>query len=206
MTLELLDTLIHWLGGFLAYTALALVFLGIWSGTRRQAGRTTGTMGAYLRSPLFYLVTSLVYFGLCWLAWVPLPLSFLSPPHPLLLALGALLYFPGMSLVIWSRLALGSSYFVSTGLGAQLFSGHQLVTRGPYALVRHPMYLGIFLAACGSLFIYHTWTTLFFVIFAPFLTFRARREEIVLAAEFGADWHAYTRRVPPFFPWPSRRH
>jgi protein-S-isoprenylcysteine O-methyltransferase Ste14 len=105
-----------------------------------------------------------------------------------------------MGLVVWGRLALAENYFVSTGMGAQLFAGHELVTSGPYAIVRHPMYTGLALAALGSLLLFTTWTTLFFAIFAPLVTIRARREEMALSAEFGETWQAYCRRVPAFFP------
>jgi protein-S-isoprenylcysteine O-methyltransferase Ste14 len=123
-----------------------------------------------------------------------------------MLALGCLLYFPGMSLILWGRLVLAKNYFVSTGLGAQLFTEHQLVTNGPFAIVRHPMYTGLFLAALGSLLIYSTWTTLLFAFFAPFIYFRARREEAVLAVEFGEQWQQYCCRVPAFFPHLKGRH
>jgi Cu+-exporting ATPase len=79
-------------------------------------------------------------------------------------------------------------------------AGHQLVTQGPFAIVRHPMYSGIMLAALGSLLIYSTWTTLLFVCFAPLTIIRARREEAALAAEFGEQWQAYCKRVPAFVP------
>jgi len=113
---------------------------------------------------------------------------------------GALLYLPGLALVLWGRLALGRNYFVSTGLGAQLFADQQLVTGGPYAFVRHPMYVGLALAAWGALLIYFTWTTVYFAVFAPLLFLRARREEQALAAEFGEQWQAYCKRVPAFWP------
>ena len=117
-----------------------------------------------------------------------------------MLIVGSLLYFPGMAFVLAGRLTLGKNYFVSTGLGAQLFAGHRLITGGPYALVRHPMYTGVFLAAIGSLLMYFTWTTLFFTCFAPLTLLRAWREEKVLAAEFGEQWQEYRRRVPMFIP------
>ncbi len=105
-----------------------------------------------------------------------------------------------MVLVLWGRLALGKNYFVSTGFGAQLFAEHQLVTTGPFAIVRHPMYLGLTLAAWGGLLIYATWTTLLFALFAPLTAVRARREETILALAFGEQWREYCQRVPAFVP------
>jgi len=153
-----------------------------------------------MRSPWFYLITSLIYFGICYLCWIPLPPLIFSPLRPWMATLGALLYFPGMGFVLWGRLALGNHYFVSTGFGAQVFAGQRLVTGGPYAIVRHPMYTGLMLAALGSVLLYATWTTVLFAIFAPFITRRAQREEVVLSAEFGGEWREYCRRVPKFFP------
>jgi len=66
--------------------------------------------------------------------------------------------------------------------------------------VRHPMYAGLIAAAVGSLLLYLTWTALAFAIFAPFVMLRARREELVLSAEFGEAWQDYCRRVPAFLP------
>jgi len=91
-------------------------------------------------------------------------------------------------------------YFVSTSFGAQLYADHKLVTNGPFAIVRHPMYVGLILAALGSLLIYLTWTTLAFVVFVPFVLLRARREEQVLAVEFGPEWQQYCKNVPAFLP------
>jgi protein-S-isoprenylcysteine O-methyltransferase Ste14 len=195
-----IETLIRLLGGLLAYTTLVLIFYGLWRGTQRHEGRTSGRTAAWLRSPLFYLVTSAIFFGLSYLCWIPLPLKVSPAIRPWLLAIGTLLYFPGILVVLWGRLALGKNYFVSTGFGAQLFAGHQLVTSGPFAIVRHPMYAGLIVAAVGSLLIYYTWTTLLFAGFAPFLCFRARREEATLAAEFGNQWRDYCKFVPPFIP------
>ena len=200
MNLELVESIIRWLGGLLAYATLGVILYGIWRGTRRQAGRITGQMGSFLRSPWFYLFTSALYFGICYLGWVPLPLTVPLQAHIAVLVIGSLLYFPGMGLALWGLLALGRNYFVSTGLGAQLFINQSLVTNGPFAIVRHPMYAGLILAASGSLLIYHTWTTLLFACFAPALFFRARREEAALVAEFGEEWQEYCKCVPAFLP------
>jgi protein-S-isoprenylcysteine O-methyltransferase Ste14 len=200
MTFGLIDTTLHWMGGLLAYTTLGIVLYGIWRGTQRQAGHTIGRTVSWLRSPWFYIFSVLLFIGISFIGWVTLPLSISTKSQAWMLALGSLLYFPGMSFVLWGRLELGKNYFVSTSLGAQLFAGHQLVTSGPFAIVRHPMYTGLILSAVGSLLMYPTWTTLLFVCFAPLISVRARREETALAAEFGEQWREYCRRVPAFIP------
>jgi protein-S-isoprenylcysteine O-methyltransferase Ste14 len=195
-----LESVIRWMGGLLAFSTLAFLLYSIWRGTLRPAGRTTGRNAAWLRSPVFYLAASALFFWVSWLGWIPLPVSFSPPTRMIMLAVGVFLYFPGLAFVLWGRLALGKNYFVSTGMGAQLFADQQLVTSGPYALVRHPMYAGLALAAWVALLIYFTWTTVYFAVFSPMLFLRARREEQALAAEFGEQWHAYCQRVPPFLP------
>ena len=198
--LKVLETIIQWMGGLLAYFTLGIILFGIWCGTQRQAGLTTGLSGTWLRSPWFYLASSALFFGICYFAWIPLPLMVSPPIRAGILVAGSLLYFPGMIFALWGRLSLGKDYFVSTGFGAQLFAGHQLVTSGPFAIVRHPMYTGIFLAGLGSLLIYSTWTTLLFAFFAPLLSVRARREESALSIEFGQQWKEYCQHVPRFIP------
>lgn len=198
--IEALDAILRGAGGILAYGILLIIFYGIWRGTRRQVGRVSGRAGGWLRSLFFYVPVSLIFFGLSAWAWKPLPIDISNTARIWFLIIGSVLFFPGLGFVLWGRLELGKDYFVSTGMGAQLFQGQRLVTTGPFAIVRHPMYLGLIVTAMGSLLLYHTWTTLAFAIFAPFTLLRARREELALAAEFGEEWREYTRQVPAFFP------
>lgn len=194
------ETIIHALGGTLAWVTLGVILFGIWKGSRRQVGTMSGRFPLLLRSAVFYVLASAIFLSLAFLGWKPLPWKFSPIWHVVLLAVGCVLYFPGMGLVLWGRLALGRNYYVSTGLGAQLFTDQILVVTGPYAIMRHPMYFGLMLASVGGLLIYATWTTAYFAVFAPFLVFRMRREEQALAAEFGSQWQEFSRRVPPLFP------
>ena len=195
-----IETTIQWLGGLFALFILVLLLFGVWRGMSRPVGRTVGPKGSWLHSPVLYFVASAIFFGIAWLGWIPLPGNFSPMTRTVLLMTGALLYFPGLALVLWGRLALGKNYFVSTGLGAQLFKGQQLVTTGPYAIVRHPMYLGLMLAALGSLLVYMTWTTVYFACVSPLILLRSRREEEALAAEFGEQWRVYCKHVKAFLP------
>lgn len=192
--------LLQTLGGLLAYFTLAVLLWGIWRGARQAPGRTHGRLPAWRQSGWFYLAGTLAFLGLSALGWIPLPFH----PDPSLpgglFILGCLLYFPGVGLVLWGRLALGRNYYVSTSQGALLLAGQTLVTRGPYALVRHPMYSGLVLAGLGSVLVYATWTALCFALFAPAVLLRARHEEAALQAEFGAQWQAYCQHVPAFLP------
>ena len=199
-----LESTIGWLGGLFVLVTFAIIFYGIGRGIRRPAGRTHGQVEGILRSPLFYFLSSGIFIALSILGWISLPWRFSPQARIWMLAIGSLLFFPGVGLALWGRLALGRNYFVSTGLGAQVFAGQQLVTHGPYAIIRHPMYVGLILAAMGSLLIYVTWTTLVFACLAPLVLLRAVREEAVLAEEFGTQWQSYRRRVPALLPWTKK--
>ena len=183
--------------GILALTVLAFLLGSILRAAKRPAGAGVGTQLNWLHSPLFYIAASVFFFGLCIVLWIPLPAL---PGADAIAVLGALLCFPGLAFVLWGRLGLGNMYFVSTGFGAQLFAGHRLITRGPYRIVRHPMYFGLLLAGIGGLLLYQTWTGVVFVACGLGVIRRAFREEEVLAMEFGAEWTEYCRRVPMLFP------
>ncbi len=191
-----------WLGRIGGLAGLATLALAIWHMLRsvgRPAGRQTGAGARFLRVPFLALGTLLFVAAMAWL-WRPLPLALPAAVRLATLALGALLYFPALGLYLWGLLTLGAMFAPSTGFGVRLHAGHRLITAGPYALVRHPMYLAVITAGIGGLLLYRTWAMLLFAIAMFGLTVRARREEEALAAEFGAAWEAYCRHVPAWLP------
>ena len=125
-----------------------------------------------------------------WL-WIPLPVRLEDGVR----FLGALVYFVGLALYLWGRFALGRMFAASTGDAAHLPYQPKLITHGPYAWMRHPMYLAVFLVATGGLLLFQTWSLVFLLATAAALPRRAEREERLLAAEFGGDWATYARRV-----------
>jgi protein-S-isoprenylcysteine O-methyltransferase Ste14 len=78
----------------------------------------------------------------------------------------------------------------------------KLATEGPYALVRHPQYTGIFLAIFGEGVVH--WPTVFSLSAFPIIvlayTLLARKEERQMIEKFGEQYREYRRRVPMFFP------
>lgn len=190
---------VKWIGAAAAIVFLSAALWGIWRGLRRPPGRTTGRARKVLRIP-FYLLVGVVYFGLCFILWRPLPLTLSATARSVMLALGALLYFPGLALWLWGWRTLGDMFNVSSGFGVQLYADQRLIRHGPFAMVRHPMYLGVLIAALGAILIYRTWTPVFVALNFWGLIYRARREEQTLAAEFGEQWEVYCRSVPAWIP------
>ena len=205
MRLDIIESGVRWTGAAAALVCLIAALAGIARGQRRPRGRATGLACKVLRLPAYFLI-GVVFFGPCFLLWRPLPLALTASTRIVALALGALLYFPGLALYLWARLTLGEMYNVSSSVGAQLYADHRLVTHGPFAFARHPMYLGIILASVGGILVYRTWTLLFITVTFLGLVLRARREEQALAAEFGQQWEEYGQRAPGWVPHILRRH
>lgn len=77
----------------------------------------------------------------------------------------------------------------------------ELITRGPYALMKHPIYTSVALLVLPWLgFLLNTWlgVAVGVVLYVASRRF-ARDEEAALAKTFGVRWHTYTRRV--LLPW-----
>ena len=196
--LDTVEQWVRWIGAADTLVTLAVVLLGLARSLARPRGRAVGRANQMLRLPTYTLI-SIGYFGLWYVLWKPIPIALSPAVRIVALTLGALLLFPGLGLVLWGRLVLGKMYNVSSALGAQLYADQQLITHGPYAIVRNPMYIGIIAATLGGLLIYRTWSLVFALTFFG-LVIRARREEQVLAAEFGQQWADYCQQVPGWIP------
>jgi protein-S-isoprenylcysteine O-methyltransferase Ste14 len=80
--------------------------------------------------------------------------------------------------------------------------GHQLVTSGPYSVVRHPLYFAFQLLFFGSFLIAPTLGFMIQVIL-NFLAhdFRCRVEEQILIKAFGNAYKQYKQRTQRLLPW-----
>jgi protein-S-isoprenylcysteine O-methyltransferase Ste14 len=85
-----------------------------------------------------------------------------------------------------------------------LDKGARVCDTGPYALSRHPLYLGTLLIALGYAKLWMSWpaTAAFVGALGIIEIWRAMLEEVRLADRFGDFYEAYRRRVPAFFPTP----
>jgi protein-S-isoprenylcysteine O-methyltransferase Ste14 len=110
----------------------------------------------------------------------------------ILLSAGAVL------LVGWALRVLGKQW----SLAARLLEDHRLITGGPYAWVRHPIYVGFLVlllasgAAVSSLAVIGGATALY----VAGTLVRTSREDRLLRASFGNEYESYARRVPALVP------
>jgi protein-S-isoprenylcysteine O-methyltransferase Ste14 len=121
--------------------------------------------------------------------------------HPLAAAAGVVLAGAGLVLHLRARRTLGARW--SSAVRVQ--PGHQVVTSGPYAVVRHPLYLGVLLLAAGTVLAHPSTATLCIAGgLALGIGLKIPAEERSLRAHCGDAWRRYAAAVPALLPRPSR--
>jgi protein-S-isoprenylcysteine O-methyltransferase Ste14 len=143
-------------------------------------------MGVFLGA---WLALYAVDFG-----WVEM----LSVPFPSWLRwAGFVLGLVSLGFWTWAQLALGRQWSPQL----QLRERHRLVTTGPYARIRHPLYTAMFGYSAGLALVTANWVFLAFALLAIVATtVRVPKEEKMMIDEFGEDYEAYMRRSGRFFP------
>lgn len=113
--------------------------------------------------------------------------------------IGLLLSTCGTIFRIWCIKTLGK-YFTAI---VQTQQNQQIITIGPYSIVRHPSYLGAYLAITGSAVFLHTLPGFIFsaVIMLAAYCYRIKVEETTLVNEFGSTYTTYQQHTKKLFPF-----
>lgn len=134
------------------------------------------------------------------LIWIGLAVraltSGLDPKFSVQVLIGIFLHVLAIGLMFWA-FAVHQSWNIQP----RLEPDHQLCTIGPYALVRHPIYVAFDLLGLGAAI----WVPSALVILGAVLLvvggdLRARTEEALLTETFGDHYRNYMRRVPRAIP------
>ncbi len=139
----------------------------------------------------FYLLGPGKWFGHTWLRE-----NFVA--HTNLVGLIALaIGILGVLLAVWARLTLGRNW----SLSVQLKNDHQLVTRGPYSQIRHPIYTGILLIFIGNVLMVGDYRG-FFALAIVFFSFwyKLKKEENWMLENFGEAYRNYYSKTAALFP------
>jgi len=126
----------------------------------------------------------------------------LARPHPVLFGIGFFFVLAGEALRLW-------------GCG-HLVKNQDVIMSGPFAYVKHPLYVGTFLIVTGfilqasnpnahSRYLLYVGLPLFFAIFfLYYMPYKVQVEGDRLRRRFGEKFDEYDKNVPNFFPRFSR--
>jgi protein-S-isoprenylcysteine O-methyltransferase Ste14 len=119
-------------------------------------------------------------------------------PHTLGAAIVAdVLVFAGFAFAVWARIVLGGNWSARVSLKED----HELIQRGPYRLVRHPIYSGLLLMILGTAVLAGQVSGFLALLFC-FCGFwiKLRQEEILLSKRLPgySEYKAHTKALVPF--------
>jgi protein-S-isoprenylcysteine O-methyltransferase Ste14 len=103
----------------------------------------------------------------------------------------------GIGFAIWARVYLGRNWSPRPAVKEH----HELVTTGPYAYVRHPIYTGIMLATLGSALIGTIFGIVMFIVVSIVFALRISKEEKLMLELFPRQYPEYQKRTKRLVPF-----
>ena len=172
-----------------------LVYWRIRAGHTKATQRLEPAATSIVRTLAFLLVVVLLS-----TAFIPLPWLYrqLWPSSIWSFWIGAAVTVAGLLFAVWARQHLASNW----SSAVTIKQGHELITSGPYTLVRHPIYTGIlagFLGtaiAMGQVRGFIGFVVIFIVLWA-----KLRMEEQWMRSEFGETYATYAQHTTALVPY-----
>jgi protein-S-isoprenylcysteine O-methyltransferase Ste14 len=121
----------------------------------------------------------------------------LAVHSPVVGAIGAVVFAAGIATAVWARVVLGRDW----GMPMTQKAEPELVTSGPYRLVRHPIYTGLLAALLGTALVTNLLGLAIVAVFLACFYYCASVEEGNLTAAFPTAYPAYrstTKMLIPF--------
>ncbi|MBV9772133.1 MAG: isoprenylcysteine carboxylmethyltransferase family protein [Bryobacterales bacterium] len=175
---------------------IALVAIWVLSAIRSKRTARSQSGGSRL------LQGGLTALGYLALFYRSIPLGVLDrrfvPGSALIEWIGFAIALAGAVAAVWARFALGRNWSATITLKQE----HELVRRGPYALVRHPIYSGLLLTMSGTAIFFGTFRGLLAVALAfAGWWLKSRMEEAFMLQQFGQQYREYQSEVKALIPF-----
>ncbi len=127
-------------------------------------------------------------------AWLARPIFVAGPTLLLICVVVTVL---GLLFAVWARLTLGANWSGTVTIK----TNHQLIRRGPYRWIRHPIYTGMLTALLAVAITQGLLSGVVGLAFIFSALYRkARREESFLSQEFGEGFVEHRARTGMFLP------
>lgn len=180
--------------------ALWLILIGYWClsayAVRQSIGRWLWWREITVRLGFFALVVVALQVAVAGHA-VPGARRYAPSTSVLAGIIGVVLCLLGTGIAILGRARLGPIWRIPVTPGQTAV----LVTSGPYAYVRHPIYGGTLLAMLGSAMGQSVLWLLPVIVYTPRFIRSARQEERLLLAQFPQSYRAYMQRTKMLLPF-----
>lgn len=120
------------------------------------------------------------------------------PNEPVLRLMGDAITFGGMVIALWARFSLGTNWSATITFK----EGHELIERGPYRFVRHPMYTGLLLMILGTAVVVGSMSGFLALVIGFAGTWqKLRQEEALLTKHFPDAYPRYMSRTKALVPF-----
>lgn len=116
---------------------------------------------------------------------------------PWLEGIGLTIFISGLAVAVWARLYLGRNW----GVPMSEKVDPELVTSGPYRLVRHPIYSGIVLAMLGTAVAVSWYWLIAVALLGTYFIYSATVEERYMTGLFPDAYPAYKRTTKMIIPF-----
>lgn len=178
-----------------AYIWIALALYWIISARQmKRAKEREGQFSFWLRIGLLVVIFEFLFSRWGRIGWLG---ARFVPNTRLVATIGLVIEIAGVALAAWARYCLGANWSGAVTLK----EGHELIGRGPYRRIRHPIYTGIAVGLAGTAIVIGEWRGVlaFAVIFITHFI-KARKEEAWLSREFGAAFETHRAQTGMFLP------
>jgi protein-S-isoprenylcysteine O-methyltransferase Ste14 len=176
-----------------AWGVLILVWAIGWFTTKARTRRASYASRLVIILPIliFYVLIGAHILPRSWVV------AHLWPQTPDFEAVGLLLTILGCAFAIWARMTLGTNWSSMPDVK----QSHELITKGPYALVRHPIYSGLLLALAGTVVAAGVSSyVLVWALLAISYALKFRQEERLMMETFPDAYPEYRKRVKAIIP------
>jgi protein-S-isoprenylcysteine O-methyltransferase Ste14 len=175
-------------GAFFVVWVLAALF------TKRTVYHQSGAQRLRYMIPIV-LGSYLVFSG----RRLPRPFNFdIIPQTDAILVAAAILCLCGLAFCFWARAVLGRNWSGTVTLK----ENHELIVRGPYRVVRHPIYTGLLAMLIATAIAQGRFAGMIGLILV-FVSFwiKSNAEEEVMRKQFPDQYAAYRERVKRIIPF-----
>jgi len=184
----------HWLG----YVWLAPFIIWVLAGllSKRTAQAQTGSSRLFQAGITFIGIMLIFNFNNWFVSgWLT---TRIIPHEPAYVLGGAILTIAGILFSLWARAILGANWSATVTIK----ENHTLIRRGPYQIVRHPIYTGFLLGLLGTSFVYG-FARCFVGILVVGLGFwlKSQTEEQFMVQQFGQQYLDYRQQVRALIPY-----